>query len=188
MSSGSPASWSSSRASWSTSGPPPGRRASIEFEISYDRFIRTDRRGPCPSLDGDGAARAGGRRHLQGHLRGLVLPGRQRVQDRFAARRRPLPRPPGPRAELARGGELLLPRCRATRSALEQLYRDNPSFCEPEHFRNEVLGWLREGLQRFLDQPCRDELGDPVPRRSRASDLRLVRRPHELPDRRRIPR
>jgi methionyl-tRNA synthetase len=32
---------------------------------------------------------------------------------------------------------------------LEQLYRDNPSFCEPEHFRNEVLGWLREGLRDF---------------------------------------
>jgi methionyl-tRNA synthetase len=33
--------------------------------------------------------------------------------------------------------------------ALERLYRDNPSFCEPEHFRNEVLGWLREGLRDF---------------------------------------
>jgi methionyl-tRNA synthetase len=32
---------------------------------------------------------------------------------------------------------------------LEQLYSDNPSFCEPEHFRNEVLGWLREGLRDF---------------------------------------
>src|SRR3954453_10286470 len=32
---------------------------------------------------------------------------------------------------------------------LEQLYRDDPSFCEPPHFRNEVLGWLREGLRDF---------------------------------------
>jgi methionyl-tRNA synthetase len=32
---------------------------------------------------------------------------------------------------------------------LERLYREKPSFCEPEHFRNEVLGWLREGLRDF---------------------------------------
>jgi methionyl-tRNA synthetase len=32
---------------------------------------------------------------------------------------------------------------------LEQLYRDQPSYCEPEHFRNEVLGWLKEGLRDF---------------------------------------
>ncbi len=69
---------------------------------------------------------------------------------------------------------------------LEQLYADNPTFCEPEHFRNEVLGWLREGLARFLDQSCRHELGHPVPGRSQAPDLRLVRRADELHHRCRI--
>ncbi len=49
------------------------------------------------------------RRRLQGPVLGLVLHGRQRVQDRPAARRRALPRSPDPRAAVARGAELLLP-------------------------------------------------------------------------------
>lgn len=40
-------------------------------------------------------------------------------------------------------------RLSAYQERLEALYRDNPSFCEPEHFRREVLAWLREGLRDF---------------------------------------
>ena len=40
-------------------------------------------------------------------------------------------------------------RLSAYQERLEQLYAENPSFCEPAHFRNEVLGWLREGLRDF---------------------------------------
>jgi methionyl-tRNA synthetase len=47
--------------------------------------------------------------------------------------------------------------------ALEELYRDNPSFCEPEHFRNEVLGWLREGLQDFSISRAGTSWGIPFP-------------------------
>ena len=46
---------------------------------------------------------------------------------------------------------------------LEQLYRDNPSFCEPEHFRNEVLGWLREGLRDFSISRAGAQWGIPFP-------------------------
>jgi methionyl-tRNA synthetase len=46
---------------------------------------------------------------------------------------------------------------------LEQLYRDNPSFCEPEHFRNEVLGWLREGLRDFSISRAGGQWGIPFP-------------------------
>ncbi len=46
---------------------------------------------------------------------------------------------------------------------LEQLYRDNPAFCEPEHFRNEVLGWLREGLQDFSVSRAGSSWGIPFP-------------------------
>ena len=46
---------------------------------------------------------------------------------------------------------------------LEQLYRDNPSFCEPEHFRNEVLGWLREGLRDFSISRAGGSWGIPFP-------------------------
>ena len=47
--------------------------------------------------------------------------------------------------------------------ALEQLYRENPSFCEPEHFRNEVLGWLREGLTDFSVSRAGSKWGIPFP-------------------------
>ncbi|HVM29712.1 MAG TPA: methionine--tRNA ligase [Candidatus Limnocylindrales bacterium] len=46
---------------------------------------------------------------------------------------------------------------------LEQLYRDRPSFCEPEHFRNEVLGWLREGLRDFSISRAGGTWGIPFP-------------------------
>ncbi|MDQ2853913.1 MAG: methionine--tRNA ligase [Chloroflexota bacterium] len=47
--------------------------------------------------------------------------------------------------------------------ALEKLYRDNPSFCEPEHFRNEVLGWLRDGLTDFSVSRAGSSWGIPFP-------------------------
>jgi methionyl-tRNA synthetase len=47
--------------------------------------------------------------------------------------------------------------------ALEELYRSNPSFCEPEHFRNEVLGWLSEGLQDFSISRAGGTWGIPFP-------------------------
>jgi methionyl-tRNA synthetase len=46
---------------------------------------------------------------------------------------------------------------------LEQLFRDNPSFCEPEPFRNEVLAWLREGLRDFSISRSGTEWGIPFP-------------------------
>ncbi len=46
---------------------------------------------------------------------------------------------------------------------LEQLYRDNPRFCEPEQFRNEVLGWLRDGLRDFSISRAGTEWGIPFP-------------------------
>ena len=46
---------------------------------------------------------------------------------------------------------------------LERLYADNPSFCEPEHFRNEVLAWLREGLRDFSVSRSGTTWGIPFP-------------------------
>jgi methionyl-tRNA synthetase len=46
---------------------------------------------------------------------------------------------------------------------LERLYRDNPEFCEPEHFRNEVLGWLRDGLRDFSISRSGVSWGIPFP-------------------------
>jgi methionyl-tRNA synthetase len=47
--------------------------------------------------------------------------------------------------------------------ALEALYAGNPSFCEPEHFRNEVLGWLRDGLTDFSVSRAGGSWGIPFP-------------------------
>ena len=54
-------------------------------------------------------------------------------------------------------------RLSAYQERLEQLYRDNPSFCEPPHFRNEVLGWLREGLRDFSISRSGTSWGIPFP-------------------------
>ena len=54
-------------------------------------------------------------------------------------------------------------RLSAYQERLERLYRENPSFCEPEHFRNEVLGWLRDGLRDFSISRSGTEWGIPFP-------------------------
>ncbi|MGH2401634.1 MAG: methionine--tRNA ligase [Candidatus Limnocylindria bacterium] len=54
-------------------------------------------------------------------------------------------------------------RLSAYQGRLEELYATNPSFCEPEHFRNEVLGWLREGLRDFSISRSGTTWGIPFP-------------------------
>jgi methionyl-tRNA synthetase len=54
-------------------------------------------------------------------------------------------------------------RLSAYQERLEALYRDNPSFCEPEHFRREVLAWLREGLRDFSISRAGVQWGIPFP-------------------------
>ena len=54
-------------------------------------------------------------------------------------------------------------RLSAYQERLEALYRDNPSFCEPEHYRNEVLAWLREGLRDFTISRAGTTWGIPFP-------------------------
>ena len=139
------------------------RAAFDRFGISYDRFIRTTDPDHARASTEMVRRAHGRRRHLQGHLRRLVLPGRQRVQDRCADRRRPLPRPPDARAAVAGGGELLLRACRATRSGSSSCTATTRRFCEPEHFRNEVLGWLSEGLRDFSISRAGGTWGIPFP-------------------------
>lgn len=54
-------------------------------------------------------------------------------------------------------------RLSAYQERLEALYRDTPSFCEPEHYRNEVLAWLREGLRDFSISRAGGIWGIPFP-------------------------
>jgi methionyl-tRNA synthetase len=54
-------------------------------------------------------------------------------------------------------------RLSAYQERLERLYAENPSFCEPPHFRNEVLGWLKEGLRDFSISRSGATWGIPFP-------------------------
>ena len=54
-------------------------------------------------------------------------------------------------------------RLSAYQERLERLYEENPSFCEPEHFRNEVLGWLKDGLRDFSISRSGATWGIPFP-------------------------
>ena len=87
-----------------------------QLNVSNDFFIRTTdeqhkRRGP-----GGAPARPRQRPHLQGPLRGLVLPPLRRLQGRERdPRGQPLPDPRDP-ADARAGGELVLPPVDASRS------------------------------------------------------------------------
>ena len=64
-------------------------------------------------------------------------------------------------------------------------YDQTPSPVQPESRRNEVRAFVEGGLRDLSVSRLKKsvELGHPGPRRSRAHDLRLDRRAHQLPDR-----
>jgi methionyl-tRNA synthetase len=124
------------------------RTAFDRFGISYDRFIRTtDEDHARASVEMVNRAMAAGDIY-KGVYSGWYCPGdnefktdAQLVDGRC---------PDHPTLELQwLQEENWFFRLSAYQDRLEQLYRDNPAFCEPEHFRNEVLGWLKEGLRDF---------------------------------------
>ena len=162
------------------------RAAFDRFDISYDRFIRTTDPDHVRASIEMVTPRPGRRRHLQGHLRRLVLPGRQRVQDRCADRRRPLPGSPDPGAAVAGRGELLL-RPVALPGAAGAAVRGEPVLLRAGALPQRGAGLAQGGAARLQRQPRRRVVGDPVPGRSGAPDLRLVRRADQLRDRRRLP-
>ncbi len=94
-------------------------------------------------------------------------------------------------------------RLSAYQERLERWFEENPLFVQPDYRRNEMLGFIRGGLEDFSISRAGGGVGDPVPpaarrlgrparRRNvgsrRGHDLRLVRRPHQLHHRRRLPR
>ena len=64
-------------------------------------------------------------------------------------------------------------------------YERTPSAVEPEIRRNEVLSLIRGGLRDFSISRTNFDWGIPLPWDPDHVTLRLVRRPHELPHRRR---
>ena len=47
---------------------------------------------------------------------------------------------------------------------IEKLLEDNPDFVCPEARRNEVMGWVKEGLRDFSISRANVKWGIPVPR------------------------
>ncbi len=93
--------------------------------------------------------------------------------------------------------------CRRTRTACSSTTRQHPDFVQPDYRRNEMLGFIRGGLEDFSISRAGATLGDPVPdrreRRDRPArgrvvgpggghDLRLVRRADQLHHRGGLPR
>ena len=93
-------------------------------------------------------------------------------------------------------------RLSAYQERLERHYAEQPDFVQPDYRRNEMLGFIRQGLEDFSISRAGRRLGDPVPdRRERRDspargrhlgprgwpDLRLVRRADQLHHRGRLP-
>jgi len=138
------------------------RAAFDRFEISYDRFIRTtDPDHLAASSEMVRRAQAAGDIY-KGTYAGWYCTGDNefKTDSQIVDRRCP----DHPTLELQwLEEENYFFRLSRYQAALEQLYAANPSFCEPEHFRNEVLGWLREGLADFSVSRAGSSWGIPFP-------------------------
>ena len=138
------------------------REAFDKFEISYDRFIRTtDPDHARASTEMVTCAMAAGDIY-KGTYSGWYCPGDnefktdQQLVDGHC--------PDHPTLELQwLEEENWFFALSKYQERLEQLYRDNPHYCEPEHYRNEVLGWLKDGLRDFSISRAGGQWGIPFP-------------------------
>jgi methionyl-tRNA synthetase len=132
------------------------------FEISYDRFIRTsDPDHARASTEMVKRAQAAGDIY-KGTYAGWFCAGdnefktESQIVDGHC--------PDHPTLELQwLEEENYFFRLSRYQGALEKLYSENPSFCEPEHFRNEVLGWLGDGVTDFSISRAGGTWGIPFP-------------------------
>jgi len=138
------------------------RAAFDRFSISYDRFIRTtDADHVRASVEMVRRAMASGDIYKGTYSGWYCIGDNEFKTDAQIVDRRC---PDHPTLELQwLEEENYFFRLSAYQERLEALYRDNPSFCEPEHFRREVMGWLREGLRDFSISRAGGTWGIPFP-------------------------
>ena len=138
------------------------RTAFDRFDISYDRFIRTtDPDHVRASIEMVTRAQAAGDIY-KGTYAGWYCPGDNEFKTDSQLVDGHCPDHPTLELQWLEEENYFFALSRY-QDALEQLYRDNPSFCEPEHFRNEVLGWLKEGLRDFSVSRAGSSWGIPFP-------------------------
>ena len=124
-----------------------------------------DRARPLRSLPGALASHAGGRRHLPRHIRRLVFGARRsllrRERDQARRKRRTL------RAARDAGQwteeQTYFFRLSAYQDRLLRLYEANPGFIGPETRRNEVVSFVKGGLQDLSISRSTLSWGVPVP-------------------------
>ena len=102
-------------------------------------------------------------------------PGRDQARAKRRARR------------VGRGGELVLPPVGLCRTLLAH-YEAHPEFMTPETYRNEIVAFVKRGLDGPVDQPRDLRLGSAGAGRSEARHVRLGRRADQLHHRDRLPR
>ena len=138
------------------------RTAFDGFEISYDRFIRTtDADHLEASLEMVRRAQANGDIY-KGTYSGWYCPGDNEFKTESQLVDGHCPDHPTLELQWLEEENYFF-RLSRYQEALERLYAENPSFCEPEHFRNEVLAWLREGLRDFSVSRAGTSWGIPFP-------------------------
>ena len=176
------------RATWSIRGRRPGEPRSTSSSISYDRFIRTtDADHARASTEMVRRAMAAGDIY-KGTYSGWYCPGDNEFKTEAQLVDGHCPDHPTLELQWLEEENWFFALSKY-QERLEQLYRDNPSFCEPEHFRNEVLGWLQaRACATSRSAAPAAQWGIPFPGRSRPPHLRLVRRADELHHRRRLSR
>ena len=138
------------------------RAAFDRFDISYDRFIRTtDPDHVRASIEMVTRAQAAGDIY-KGTYAGWYCPGDNEFKTDAQLVDGHCPDHPTLELQWLEEENYFFALSRY-QERLEQLFEENPSFCEPEHFRNEVLGWLREGLRDFSVSRAGGSWGIPFP-------------------------
>ena len=138
------------------------RSAFDRFGISYDRFIRTtDPDHARASTEMVRRAMAAGDIY-KGTYSGWYCPGDNEFKTEAQLVDGRCPDHPTLELQWLEEQNWFF-RLSAYQKPLEQLFRDSPGFCEPEHFRNEVLGWLRDGLRDFSISRAGGQWGIPFP-------------------------
>ena len=138
------------------------RAAFDKFEISYDRFIRTtDDDHARASTEMVRRAMAAGDIY-KGTYSGWYCPGDNEFKTEAQLVDGHCPDHPSLELQWLEEENWFFALSKY-QARLEQLYAENPTFCEPEHFRNEVLGWLREGLRDFSISRAGTNWGIPFP-------------------------
>jgi methionyl-tRNA synthetase len=138
------------------------RGAFDRFDISYDRFIRTTEPDHVrASIEMVTRAQAAGDIY-KGTYAGWYCPGDNEFKTDSQLVDGHCPDHPTLDLQWLEEENYFFALSRY-QGALERLYAENPSFCEPEHFRNEVLGWLKEGLRDFSVSRAGGKWGIPFP-------------------------